>query len=47
MVGTTTGLTSILFLPLLAGAGMVLVGAGTMIAPSVLILMPFIMARAG
>jgi hypothetical protein len=43
----TIGLTSFLLLPLMAAAGMVLVGGSTVLAPSVLILLPFIVARAG
>ena len=44
MVGTV-GLTSFFLLPLLAGAGMVAVGAGTVLAPSMLLLVPFMLAR--
>jgi len=43
----TIGLTSLFLLPLVAGAGMALMGVGTLFAPSVLILTPFILARAG
>lgn len=41
------GLTSFLLLPLMAAAGMALVGGSTVLAPSALILLPFMLARAG
>ena len=45
MVGTV-GLSSFLMLPLVAGAGMVLLGVGTVFAPSVLLLSPFLLGLA-
>ena len=42
----TVGLSTFFLLPLLAGAGMVVMGAGTVLAPGVLLLVPFVLARA-
>lgn len=43
----TIGLTSFFALPLLGAFAMVGIGAGTVLAPSVLLLLPFMLARVG
>jgi hypothetical protein len=41
----TVGLSTFFLLPLLAGAGMVVMGAGTVLAPTALLLVPFMLVR--
>ena len=43
----TVGLTNFLVMPLFAIGGMAIVGAGTMFAPGLLLMLPFLLARAG
>jgi hypothetical protein len=43
----TVGLTSLFLFPLVAGAGMVMLGASAAFGPTLLLMLPFMLARAG